>query len=219
VDVNWDEPVYGYCERVAPGLWGEPLNSLSNLAFLIAAVAVWRQARGDRTGRLLAVLIGLVFAASTTFHLLATRWAGAADSLFILVFVLFYAVIFPRVFYGVSTKLAWLAAPAFLTVTAGIALLGGGLYLSALTGLAAFAAFLGFSRDPERSAFWPRYAIAGAIFALSLSLRTIDRDACSFLPTGTHFLWHLLNGLVLYLVSRAVLLKSREGLLTGLESR
>lgn len=66
--------VDGYCERVAPGLWGEPLNSLSNLAFLVAAVLVWRLAAGDRAGRLLAGLIGLVFAASTAFHLLATRW-------------------------------------------------------------------------------------------------------------------------------------------------
>ena len=103
--------VDGYCERVAPGLWGEPLNSLSNLAFLVAAVLVWRLAAGDRTGRLLAGLIGLVFVASTTFHLLATRWAAVGDSVAILVFVLVYAVLFPRVFFG--WRLSWLAAPAF----------------------------------------------------------------------------------------------------------
>lgn len=209
--------VDGYCERVAPGIWGEPLNSLSNLAFLIAAILVWRHARGDRTGRLLAVLIGLVFLASTTFHLLATRWSGAADSLFILVFVLCYAVLFPRVFFGVDPRLAWLGPPAFLALTAVTALLGGGLYLSALIGLGVFAALLGFSRDAERRAFWPRYAVAGAIFALSLSLRTIDREACAFLPSGTHFLWHLLNGLVLYLVSVAMIRKNQESSLT--ESR
>ncbi len=212
-----DTYVDGYCERVAPGIWGEPLNSFSNLAFLVAAILVWRQARGDRTGRLLAVLIGLVFLASTTFHLLATRWSGAADSLLILVFVLCYAVLFPRVFFGVDLRLAWLGPPAFLALTAVTALLGGGLYLSALIGLGAFAAILGFSRDAERRAFWPRYAVAGAIFALSLSLRTIDHDACAFLPSGTHFLWHLLNGLVLYLVSVALIRKRREGPLT--ESR
>jgi hypothetical protein len=211
--VNWNGYVDAYCERVGPGLWGEPLNSLSNLAFLIAAIAVWRLARGDRTGRLLAVLIGLVFAASTTFHLLATRWSAVADSLFILVFVLCYAVVFPRIFFGIGAKLAWLAAPAFLALTGVTALLGGGLYLSALIGLFVFAALLGFSRDNR--IFWPHYVIAGSIFALSLSLRTIDQPVCDFVPTGTHFLWHLLNAVVLYLVSRALLLKSREGLLTA----
>ncbi|MEU0795489.1 hypothetical protein ABZ342_35955 [Amycolatopsis sp. NPDC005961] len=195
--------VDGYCERVGPGLWGEPLNSLSNLAFLLAAVLVWRLAGGNRTGRLLAVLIGLVFAASTVFHLVATRWAAAGDSLFILVFVLVYAVLFARVFFGVRAKLAWLAAPAFLALTAVTALLGGGLYLSALVGLFAFAALLALRRD----AYWTHFAVAGAVFALSLSLRTLDRDVCDYVPAGTHFLWHLLNGVVLYFVSRTMVRK------------
>ncbi|MEV7092760.1 hypothetical protein AB0M80_07920 [Amycolatopsis sp. NPDC051045] len=90
--------VDGYCERVAPGLWGEPLDSLSNFAFLVAAV-------------------------------------------------------------------------------------------------------LAFAHD----AHWTHFAVAGAIFALSLSLRALDRDVCDYVPAGTHFLWHLLNGVALYLVSRAAI--------------
>ncbi|ADJ50930.1 hypothetical protein AMES_9105 [Amycolatopsis mediterranei S699] len=188
--------VDGYCERVAPGLLGEPLNSLSNLAFLVAAVLVWRLANGDRTGRVLAGLIGLVFVASTVFHLLATRWAAVADSAAILAFMLVYAVVFTRENW--SRRWAWVAAPALLALTVGSALLGGGLYLGALIGLGVFAAVLAFTRD----AYWTHFAIAGAVFALSLSLRTLDRDVCSYVPVGTHFLWHLLNGVVLYLVSR-----------------
>ncbi|MEU8631069.1 hypothetical protein AB0C38_02795 [Amycolatopsis sp. NPDC048633] len=195
--------VDGYCERVGPGLWGEPLNSLSNLAFLLAAVLVWRLAAGDRVGRLLAGLIGLVFVASTAFHLVATRWAAVADSVSILVFMLVYAVLFARVFY--RWRLAWLAAPAFVALTVVTALLGGGLYLSALIGLGIFAALLAFERD----AYWTHFAVAGAVFALSLSLRALDRDVCDYVPVGTHFLWHLLNGLVLYLVSRTMVLRHR----------
>lgn len=191
--------VDGYCERLAPGLWGEPLNSLSNLAFLVAAVLVWRLAAGNRTGRVLAGLIGLIFVASSVFHVLATRWAGAADSGAILVFVLVYAVVFVREHW--SRRWAWVAAPAFLVLTAASALLGGGLYLSALIGLGVFAVVLAFQRDTA----WPQFAVAGAVFALSLSLRTLDRDVCEYVPAGTHFLWHLLNGLVLYLVSRAII--------------
>ena len=195
--------VDAYCERVAPGLGGEPLNSLSNLAFLVAAVLIWRLADGDRTGRLLAALTGLVFAAGTAFHLLATRWAAVGDSAAVLVFALVYAVVFPRVFFG--WRHSWLAAPAFLALTVGTALLGGGLYLSTLISLFAFAAILAFARD----AYWTHYAVAGAVFALSLSLRALDRDVCDYVPVGTHFLWHLLSGLVLYLVSRTIVLKNR----------
>jgi hypothetical protein len=195
--------VDGYCERVAPGLWGEPFNSLSTLAFLLAAVLVWRLAAGSRAGRLPAVLIGLVFAASTVFHLVATRWAAVGDSAAVLVFVLVYAVLFVREFFG--RRPAWLAAPAFLALTVVTALLGGGLYLSVLITLGVFAALLGFSRD----AHWTHFAVAGAVFALALSLRALDRDVCDYVPAGTHFLWHLLNALVLYLVSRALVLRER----------
>ena len=48
-----------------------------------------------------------------------------------------------------------------------------------------------------------------APFALSLALRTLDRDVCDYVPVGTHFLWHLLTGLVLYLVSRTMIRKNR----------
>jgi hypothetical protein len=191
--------VDGYCERVAPGLWGEPLNSLSSLAFLVAAVLVWRLAAGDRTGRLLAGLIGLVFVTSTVFHLLATRWAAVGDSVGVLVFALACVVLF----FG--RRPAWLAAPAFLALTVVSAVLGGGLYLSVLIALFAFAVILAFARD----AYWTHYAVAGAVFALSLSLRAVDRDVCDYVPVGTHFLWHLLNGVVLYLVARTMVLNGR----------
>ncbi|MDQ7809944.1 hypothetical protein Q5425_39995 [Amycolatopsis sp. A133] len=195
--------VDGYCERVGPGLWGEPLNSLGNVSLLVAAVLVWRLAKGDRAGRVLAGLIGVVFVASAVFHLLATRWAAVADSVAILGFVLVYAVLFAREFW--SRRHAWVAAPVYLALTVGTALLGGGLYLSMLIALGVFAAVLAFARD----AYWTHFAVAGAIFALSLSLRAVDRDVCDYVPAGTHFLWHLLNGVVLYLVSRTLVLRNR----------
>ena len=48
----WSDPVASYCERLAPGLLGEPLNPSANIAFAAAAVALLRlharlQARGD----------------------------------------------------------------------------------------------------------------------------------------------------------------------------
>jgi len=33
-----------YCERLGPGIWAEPINALTNLAFLVAAFAAWRLA-------------------------------------------------------------------------------------------------------------------------------------------------------------------------------
>lgn len=45
----------GCCERLGPGLFAEPLNAVSNLAFLVAAVAVFLFARRTSVhGRVLA---------------------------------------------------------------------------------------------------------------------------------------------------------------------
>ncbi len=53
--------------------------------------------------------------------------------------------------------------------------------------------------------------LAGGLFTLSLTLRTLDQPLCSAWPYGLHFLWHLLNATVLGLLALAAL---RAGALT-----
>lgn len=187
----------GYCERLGPGLFAEPLNAVSNLAFLVAAVAVFVFARRTSVhGQVLAVLIGLVFLGSTAFHTTATGWGAAADTGFIAVFLLYYVVLAAHVFFGVPWRLAWLAAPSFLVLAvAASAVAGGvGMYASALVVLVGFAVLRPRGR-------W--FAAAAVVFAVSLTLRTLDEPLCAAVPVGTHFLWHVLNAVTLFLVSVA----------------
>jgi len=44
--------------------------------------------------------------------------------------------------------------------------------------------------------------LACGLFAASLLFRTIDQAACEWTRVGTHFLWHILNAVVLYLCVR-----------------
>jgi len=46
---------------------------------------------------------------------------------------------------------------------------------------------------------------AAAVLAVSIVFRSIDQAVCPALPIGTHFLWHTLNGVVLYLALRAAM--------------
>ena len=52
------------------------------------------------------------------------------------------------------------------------------------------------------------FLIGAGLFSFSLFLRTIDQAVCPTLPCGTHFVWHLLNGALLYLLVRGALLYS-----------
>jgi hypothetical protein len=46
---------------------------------------------------------------------------------------------------------------------------------------------------------------AAAIFVASLALRIVDLDVCDAIPLGTHFLWHVLNAVLLYVLLRGAL--------------
>tara|TARA_E500000331_G_scaffold159040_1_gene154198 strand:+ start:209 stop:493 length:285 start_codon:yes stop_codon:yes gene_type:complete len=83
----------------------------------------------------------------------------------------------------------------------------GGSYIAALTALIAIGGFLSLVRQQPAG---PALLFAAAVFAVSLTLRTIDDPFCDALPLGTHFIWHVLNGCVLFIVVRALVLFGRR---------
>lgn len=210
-----------YCERTAPGAWNEPLNLLSNLAFAIAGAMAWRLWRrrpdlGWRNGADLLVLVGLLFAigaGSAWWHAAPTRHSLLADVLPILLFIHLYLLVFLRR----VARLHWCVTLTVfaLFVAANVAtrrvfppdLLNGSIfYAPAWLALVALTILLAARRHPEAR----RFEAAAALFTVSLLLRTTDAAACEALPVGTHFLWHLLNGAVLYLFAAVAIRSARR---------
>jgi hypothetical protein len=84
-------PVDLYCERLSAGFWAEPVNALTNVAFLVAALLAARALAG-RTALvsgpvLLVALMALIGLGSFAFHTLATRGAALLDVIPIGLFV------------------------------------------------------------------------------------------------------------------------------------
>ena len=100
----------------------------------------------------------------------------------------------------VTTGLLWLIFAAYVLVrrygAAGSDRLAAAL---AIFGVAALAA----RRCPPASA---PLALAGTVFVISLAFRMSDIPFCPSFPLGTHFVWHCLNALVLYLLIRILVL-------------
>ncbi|MDB5801290.1 MAG: hypothetical protein JWL63_2229 [Rhodocyclales bacterium] len=207
--------VDNYCERTDPSLWSEPLNALTNLAFLIAGIALWRQARstGSRGEmqtavraevRALALLIVCVGLCSGLFHVFGTVWGMWLDVGSIALFILAFLHRYLRRIVAWPAWACWLGVLAFIAADRAIAALGNlGLngsegYLLPGAILCLFA--LGARRQARAAVPW--LSAATLLFALSLTLRTLDMALCAAWPTGipigTHFAWHLLNALVLY---------------------
>jgi hypothetical protein len=215
--MDWSTPIDLYCERTDASFWAEPANALTNVAFLIAAVAAFAQWRrqgecdGGRDGPALA-LIGVVVAVglgSFAFHTMATRGAMLADVIPIAIFIYGYLLLALRRFLHLSAGVAiaivvayavgaqamsWLAPPGALNGSVG--------YLPALIALIAVARA---TRGPARRGL----ELAVMMFTISLALRTIDAAACDTFPLGTHFLWHLLNAAVLYVLLQTAITHGR----------
>ncbi len=201
-----------YCERTAPGLWEEPLNAVTNLAFAIAALALARMLlAGERKRRRDAVcwtfvaLIAAIGVGSGLFHTVARRWAMLADVIPIAIFILLYVWFALRRFARAPAWLAGAGVAAVLAVAAAVPPLTGfrgGSYVAALTALIVIGTWLVRARAHPAG---PALLGAAAVFAVSLSLRTADVPLCAAFPAGTHFAWHILNAVVLFLVGRAMI--------------
>lgn len=204
---DWSAQINAYCERTDFSFWAEPVNALTNAAFLLAAVVAVVAAR--RAGRLdggMALLIALTTAigvGSFLFHTFATRWAAVADTVPILLFIVAYLVLAMRRFFGLGWRGGIAIGVLFVLISRPFAraaqqavgnTIGNGVgYLPALAALFIVAAALWRRRHPAARAM----AGAALLFVISLGFRTADQPLCAAWPLGTHFLWHLLNGALL----------------------
>lgn len=224
-----------------PAFWAEPLNAITNMGFIVAFAislgAVRRRPAGEH-GLWMYFLICTVFAigvGSFLFHTLATAEAALADVLPITVFMIAYFAYAMRRFLNLNIVLTILATVAFFAVLSfakeircfrgeldifryvpalqTTRCLNGSIgYVPAFIAMALIGLALAVKRHP---AAWWLLAAAGA-FAISLTFRTYDREWCRTFTLngaalGTHFLWHLLNSLTLFLLLMAAIRHGARG--------
>ena len=228
--------VYQYCERGQnPEFWAEPLNAVTNASFLVAAGAALVMARRrpaeerDADLYLLIALVAFIGVGSFLFHTFANRWSELADVIPIGLFMLAYLGYALVRFLSVPPAWATMLMIGFAGLTALALSLkcGGGTigFPTGETGAAAASclngslgyvpallamAIVGFvlAERKRKAGRWILYA--AAVFAVSLTFRTLDESMCAVTEIGSvhiglHFLWHILNGVVLFFLLRAVL--------------
>ena len=223
--------IFAYCERgLDPSFWGEPLNALSNLGFILAGVLAFRELAARPAGEgkafryALVVLVFIIGIGSFLFHTYAEPWAATADVAPIGLFMLAY---FAYALYRFVALPVWIIPPALMGFAFAInqamqvqcwrgqvgfslaapalentSCLNGSIgYLPALAAMLAIGGLLAARRHPTA----PYVLAASLVFMVSLTFRTMDRLWCQEIgllgrAIGTHFLWHLLNSTTLYLL-------------------
>ena len=173
--MDWSQPIDLYCERTDPAFWSEPVNAVSNVAFLIAAAAAFvRWRRGDRGDWPALALIGVVTAVgigSFTFHTVATRGAVLADVIPIAVFIYGYLLLALRRFLGLQCIAAGGIVVAYAAAAQGISALAPPRFLNGSVGyLPALAALIVVAAVAKEKAVRRGLALAALLFAISLGV-------------------------------------------------
>lgn len=203
-----------YCETGHPWLFmAEPINTITNIFIIVSAVlaslAVRRAKIGAPPG--LAVLLFLLFATgvgSFFWHGFRTRIALAFDALPGLLFLFVFAGLWLRALWG-----GWAGTlGAFALIAASAAgLYAGRLFLGAAAPralflaptfavIAAFGLVLFLVTRGRFGAAVANFGGGALICAIAAAIfRSIDLSVCAVVPTGTHFLWHILLSLAAYL--------------------
>ena len=208
---TWFNPVDLYCERLDASFWAEPLNAISNLAFIVAGFLLWRL-RSPRSN-LMAILVILIGLGSFSFHTYANRLTGLIDVLAIALYLVTFAFLIPKQ-WSKSSTLIQLGSVLLLIICITFAQLlishlqlnfiwlPPGLYLGAWLALIIYAVLTRYFNQPAARYLW----LAVIVFPSSLMSRQLDMPLCDLI-IGSHWLWHLLNGLTLYLSGYGLCLK------------
>lgn len=201
--MDWLAPVDAYCERTGPDYWSEPINALTNLAFILVALLMARRLHGPgmTMGRALAAILFIIGIGSWLFHTHANRLTGLMDVLPILVFILLYIFAASRDYFGARPWVALLVTLAFfpyaaatVPIFAAIPGIGSSAGYAPVPLLILIYAVLLRRRAPDTAR---GLAIGSGILILSLTFRTLDQPLCDITPFGTHFMWHILNAVML----------------------
>jgi hypothetical protein len=220
---HWRSPLDLYCERLDPTFWAEPLNAVSNAAFILAAAygfVLWRRAGATDRPALGLVLVTLaVGIGSFLFHTFAERWSLYADVIPITAFIYAYVLLALRRFVGLGQWPALAVTAAFFAfnlafgpalraaigASALASLNGSESYLPAALALLAISGWLVATQAGSRPG--RALLLGAAVFLVSLTFRTLDNAVCATLPIGTHFVWHTLNGVLLAILLRAAIIE------------
>lgn len=208
---TWFNSVDIYCERLDASFLAEPINAISNLSFIAAGFFLWRL-KSSRS-QLMATLIILIGLGSFIFHTFANRLTGLLDVLAIALYLVAFAFMIPKQ-WSRNSILIQLGSVLLLILSIVLAQLlishlkpalpwlPPGMYIGAWLALIIFTLVTQYSNPSAARFLW----MAVIVFPASLLSRQIDMPLCDSIG-GSHWLWHLLNGLTLYLSSYGLCLK------------
>ena len=199
--MDLSKPIDIYCERLDIGIWAEPVNAITNVAFILAAIIMWLRCKNLVECKILSFLLFSIGCGSFLFHTYAQTWAALLDVTAILIFILTYIFVANRRFFACSKMVSSIGVILFFpyqlllaSILSNIQFFGSSVQYIPVAIL--IFIYSGLLRKSEPNLSYGLF-IGASILCLSIIFRTIDEPFCSISSVGTHFVWHILNAIML----------------------
>ena len=191
--------MYNYCERSNDLFFGEPLNSISNIFFLIAATFLLKK---QSKVYIFSILIYFIGFSSFFWHTIPNLTTGLLDITSIIFFILYYTYKLYKILFK-NRLIAIVIAFTFCIVCFSLGKLGANTFLATssfyipiLIHILLLNLFFYMRKEKNLSLNYLQFSFY--IFLSSIAMRTLDFHLCEFIKIGTHFIWHFLNASLLY---------------------
>lgn len=205
-----------YCEQPLFDQYFEPLNTVSNLFFMVAGIwlLAHHKQESSKSWQVIYLSIMLIFIGMGSFawHLIRNDFTLLIDSVPIALFV------FPYLWFYLNRRgysfmeTLFLFSGIFLYIPL-LSKFGDGLHQTHWLGNGGLEYMLTISyfgliqiyHFLRRRKFDTKSFMIISLFTVSLFFRQIDLWSCENLGFGTHFIWHFFNATVLYLFVRLLI--------------
>ena len=214
-------PIPVNCERSNLGFFAEPLNAISNIAFIFAGFGVYQLLAKNRVQKIeyKAILILIFFVgfgsflwhATRNFYALILDAVPVALSFAIITYIFLYKLIGNKL---IALLIALLLIPTRFFISSFAPTDSVSSLIRNLINATVFLVIIVWAfRKYGRIAF--EGTIVLIIYLIAITMRGIDLQVCPTFNLGTHFLWHILNALAVYLAVK-FLIKLEQAELSSL---
>lgn len=209
--------IFDYCESVSLPLIEQPFNAFSSFGFILGALLLYRYAKKhDLLGipqlRKLILIGGVIGIGSFIWHTHLSILTFAFDVIPIFSFLILYQWIWYREFTSFTTRQRVIAIGILLLAMGGASLVYESIFLQKSNAFIPLTVWLLVTMVQQRRLHTEMACMHGAaatVLWFAILMRMIDVPVCPHLHDGTHYLWHLLCALALYIVTLA-LMKARR---------
>ena len=195
-----------YCERISPEIFAEPINFFTNIAFWVAFFLLLKKYNKKNYEHvnlriysiILISLVLIIGTGSFLFHLFGNVWSLLADTIPIMIFIILYLYLAVRFYLEQTQVISVFSIFLFLFLNYSLSYLGVeeiSSYLMALFSMLIIACIA--YRKNKRNISYGLF-LTSFIFMLSLGFRQLDLFTCAQFSHGTHWIWHILNSILLY---------------------